>query len=104
MPLRVRICRVDEVPPGERRGFRVDGVSHPVMVTNLDGELIATASMCPHEDVSLVEGAQDGDWLTCPGHGYEFNLRSGRCAHDPRLVLPRYPLSVIGDEVWVELV
>ena len=104
MAMRIRVCRADEVPRGERRGFRVAGVDQPVMVTNLDGELLATASMCPHEDVSLLDGTQDGEWLTCSGHGYQFDLRTGRCGHDARLELVRYRLSVEGGEVWVELV
>jgi nitrite reductase/ring-hydroxylating ferredoxin subunit len=104
MALRVRVCRTDEVPHGGRRGFRVEGVDQPVMVTDLDGELIATASMCPHEDVSLVDGTQDGEWITCPGHAYQFDLRTGRCAHDPRLLLVRYRVTLIDDEVWVDLV
>lgn len=51
MALRVQVCRVGDVAPGESRGFTVPGVALPIMVTNLDGTYIATASMCPHEDV-----------------------------------------------------
>ena len=41
--------------------------------------------------------------LRCRVHGFEFDVLTGRCEHDPRLHLRRYPVTVIGDEVWVDL-
>jgi nitrite reductase/ring-hydroxylating ferredoxin subunit len=71
---------------------------------NLDGELVVTAGVCPHEDVDLTGGELDGGAITCPGHGYEFDLRTGRCTHDARLVLPRYRVTVTDGEVWIDVV
>lgn len=104
MALRVQVCRVGDVAPGESRGFAVPGVDVPIMVTNLDGRIIATSSMCPHEDVSLLGGKRRGATIVCRGHGYRFDLRTGACSHDPRLFLRRYPVSIEGDLVYVDLV
>ena len=104
MALRLRVCRADEVPPGARRAVDVPGLAWPVLVVNLDGELIVTAGVCPHEDVDLTGGELDGAELTCPGHGYQFDLRTGRCAHDARLVLPRYRVTIVGGDVWIDVV
>jgi nitrite reductase/ring-hydroxylating ferredoxin subunit len=73
------------------------------MISNVDGTLYATSSECPHEVVSLLTGDRDGLIVTCPGHGYEFDIATGRCTHDPDLTLPCYKLSVIDDHIWVEL-
>ncbi len=104
MPLRVRVCRVDEVVDGELCGFAVPGATWPVMVTRIDDEIVATTSVCPHEDVSLLAGSYDGGAVTCPGHAYEFDLRTGRCQHDRTLALRRYRVTLIADEVWIDLV
>ena len=104
MALRLRVCRVDEVPPGTRRGVRIAGLAWPVLVVNLDGELVVTAGVCPHEDVELIGGEIEHGVITCPGHAYEFDLRTGRCTHDPRLILPRYRVTIIGDEIWIDAV
>jgi nitrite reductase/ring-hydroxylating ferredoxin subunit len=104
MALRLRVCRVDELPPGARRAVTIAGLSWPVLAVNLDGEIVVTAGVCPHEDVELTGGAIDHGVLTCPGHAYEFDLRTGRCAHDPRLVLPRYRVTIVGDDVWIDVV
>jgi len=104
MALRVRVCRADEVPPGTRRAVAVAGLAWPVLVANLDGEIVVTAGVCPHEDVDLTGGELDAGVITCPGHGYQFDLRTGRCGHDPRLHLPRYRVTLRGGEVWIDVV
>jgi nitrite reductase/ring-hydroxylating ferredoxin subunit len=104
MALHVRVCRLTDVVDDEMRAFRVAGVSWPVIVTRIDGELFACPGVCPHEDVELSSGELTGSVIKCPGHGYEFDLRSGRCLHDRELTLRRYPVTVVGDEVWVDLV
>jgi 3-phenylpropionate/trans-cinnamate dioxygenase ferredoxin subunit len=59
--------------------------------------------VCPHEDVSLADGDLEGSQIRCPGHGYLFDLHTGKCKHDPGLELRRYPITRIGDEIWVDL-
>lgn len=104
MAVRVRVCKLSEVATGALRAFAVPGVTWPVIVTIVDGELVACPGVCPHEDVGLAGGELVGAELTCPGHGYTFDLRSGRCVHDPALALRRYPITIVGDDVWVDLV
>ncbi len=97
------MCRVADLAEGALRSFAVAGVTWPVIVTIVDGEILACPGVCPHEDVALADGDLDGPTITCPGHGYRFDLRTGRCKHDPDLELRRYPVTLVGDEVWVDL-
>jgi nitrite reductase/ring-hydroxylating ferredoxin subunit len=103
MALRVRVCGVSDVVDGELRAFAVPGVTWPVIVTRIDGALVAVPGVCPHEDVALWTGELRGHAIVCPGHGYAFDVRTGRCKHDPGLELRRYPITQIGDELWVDL-
>jgi nitrite reductase/ring-hydroxylating ferredoxin subunit len=104
MALRVRVCRLADVVAGELRAFAVSGVTWPVLLSFVEHELIAVPGVCPHEDVGLADyGELHGTTLLCRVHGFEFDVRTGRCEHDPRLHLRRYPVTVIGDEVWVDL-
>lgn len=104
MALRVRVCRVDEVITDTLRGFAVAGASWPVMVTRVGDDIVATSSVCPHEDVSLLDGDLDAGVVTCPGHAYQLDLVTGRCRHDASLRLRRYPVAIIEDEVWIDLI
>ncbi len=104
MALRVRVCAVADVVPGELRGFAVPHVTWPVMVTTLDGAIVAFPGVCPHDDVSLVDyGVREADELRCRVHGYRFDLRTGACEHQPALHLRRYRVTVVEYEVWVDL-
>jgi toluene monooxygenase system ferredoxin subunit len=101
--LRVRVCRLADVVAGEIRAFAVHGVTWPVLVTIVDREMVAFPGVCPHEDVGLSDGSLVGSEIVCLAHGYRFDLHTGRCAHEPGLHLRRYPITLVGDEVWVDL-
>jgi toluene monooxygenase system ferredoxin subunit len=103
MALRVRVCSLDDVADGELRAFAVDGVTWPVIVTRVGGELVAVPGVCPHEDVPLSTGQLCDNAIICAGHGYAFDLETGRCKHDPSLELRRYPITLVGRDVWVDL-
>lgn len=103
MALRVKVCARRDVVAGKLRAFRVPGVTWPVMVTVIDGAVVAFPGVCPHEDVDLENGELDGGTVICPGHSYRFDLRTGLCEHDPDLELRRYPVTQIGDAIWVDL-
>ena len=103
MALRVRVCKVTDVVVGELRAFAVKGVTWPVIVTYVDDKLVACAGVCPHEDVELADGYLFEHTIICPAHAYAYDLRTGACAHDRSLNLRRYPITLVGDEVWVDL-
>jgi len=102
--LRARLAPLTAIGEGELRAFAVSGLTWPVLAGLVEGELIAIAGVCPHEDVSLADGELVGIRLTCPGHGYQFDIRTGRCRHDPDLILRRYPATIVDGEVWIELI
>ena len=97
------MCTLADVVDGEMRAFQVRGVTWPVIVTRIDGELFACPGVCPHDDVALWHGDLTGSVITCPGHGYELDLRTGACKHDRELSLRRYKITIVGDEIWVDL-
>jgi nitrite reductase/ring-hydroxylating ferredoxin subunit len=102
--LRRYLCAATELRAGELRSFNVSGVIWPVLATIVDGEIIAVPSVCPHEDVSLADGdfTSDGE-IVCPGHGFRFDVRTGKCAGQQNLMLRRYPVTLIANAVWVDL-
>lgn len=79
----VRVASVDEVPPGEIKAVRVDGVD--VLLCNVDGEFYAVHDECTHECFPLSEGTLDGHAVVCMLHGARFDVRNGEV-----LALPAY--------------
>lgn len=54
-----------------------------VLVTLVDGVPCAIEDACNHAGASLAEGGREGTCVSCPMHGYLFDLPTGR------LVAPR---------------
>ncbi len=91
----VAIAPVDELPPGERLFLEIDG--RPIVVFNLAGQFFALLDECSHEDLPLGEGEVDPDRLTvtCPYHGADFDLQSGKALSLPAVQdIPAYPVRV----------
>lgn len=73
------------------------------VVRRADG-VYAVDDSCPHAGGPLSEGAVADGALTCPYHGWVWDLATGRCrapARDARVAV--YPAGVDGGEVWIDL-
>lgn len=75
----------------------------PVAIFACGDDIIATNGRCPHAHGPLHEGEVDGVILTCPWHGWEFNLQTGICEEDPELKLELYTVRIDGDDIWVAI-
>lgn len=71
----VEVAREDEIQPGEKRIYEVDGI--PIVVVNLDGEFYALEDVCTHDGGPLGEGEMRNGRLICPRHGAQFDIRTG---------------------------
>lgn len=71
----------------------------PVAIANVDGRYHALAGRCPHAGGPLGEGTVSGHVLTCPNHGWTFDLRDGRCLIDPTITVAILGVRVEGDRV-----
>jgi len=67
----------------EGRGARrmLDG--QPVALFRIDGEIYCIDDTCTHAYASLSEGTLEGRIVTCPLHGGQFDVPTGRPAHLP---------------------
>ena len=90
-----------------------------VGVFNLDGELFALPNICPHQFGPLCEGKVNGTttcsaatgwkvaWekageiLSCPWHGLEFDIRTGKSLASPRLWVRPYRVLIRDNRVVI---
>lgn len=63
------------------RQVEVDGV--PVLLTRVDGRIVAINDRCTHRGAPLSDGDRDGDCVQCPWHGSRFALTSGDVVQGP---------------------
>lgn len=97
----IRIALLDECPPGKA----IERVAEDRIVAlfNVEGRFYALDGVCPHQGGPLGKGCLSGPILTCPWHGWQFDVRSGRHQLSRTLVQPRFEVRVEGGDVLVDL-
>jgi nitrite reductase/ring-hydroxylating ferredoxin subunit len=78
----------------------VDG--HVVALFNVDGRYHALEGICPHQGGPLGKGSVDGPVVSCPWHGWRFDVRSGQCLFSPAVQQPTLPTRLEDGVVLVE--
>ena len=97
----IRIARVDECPPG--KGIERVAGDRIVALFNVEGQFYALDGVCPHQGGPLGKGCLSGAILTCPWHGWQFDVRSGQHQLSRTLVQPRFDVRVDGGDVLVDV-
>ena len=111
---------VSDFPEGSHRVVRVG--RREIGVFNIEGEFYGLPNICPHQTGPLCEGKTttgtlvarkendwkfewdyDGEIVTCPWHGLEYHVPTGRCLAFPNITLRRYEVVVESGKVKVRL-
>ena len=94
-------AKTSEVPNFGKTAVTLNGKS--LLLVNIRGQYFACDNECPHQGSPLVGGMVKDGVITCPRHGYRFNLKTGACADAPGLDLKVYPTEVRGEELFVDI-
>lgn len=95
----VRVAKISEVLPGSGRVVVVQG--HPVALFNVAGRFFAISNVCLHRGGPVGDGELDGPVVTCPLHGWEYDVRTGSNTINPAARLKTYEVRIEGDDVLV---
>jgi len=88
----VAVARAEEIPPGTGKQVAVGG--RAVAVFNVDGTFYAIDGTCLHRGGPVGEGDLEGTIVTCPWHGFQYDVTTGRNVLDPDIGLARYEVEV----------
>lgn len=118
---RVHVAPAAEFGPGSREIVEVQG--REVGVFNVDGEQYAILNHCLHQGGPVCEGRvrgklvgeqtdpgerveerfdEENPVVTCPWHGWEYELATGDHAGDDDISLPTFDVVVEDGDVYVE--
>ena len=70
---------------------------------NIDGVVSAIDGICPHQGGPLADGQVDGTMVTCPWHGWQFDIRSGKTPLGPKIKQPVYEVKLEGRDILVSV-
>jgi NAD(P)H-dependent nitrite reductase small subunit len=97
----VRVGSVRDFAKGQ--GKLVETSGRQLAVFNVKGTLYAIDNVCKHQGGPLADGELEGCTVTCPWHGWAYDVSSGECIEDSESSVEKFEVKVEGDEVWVKI-
>lgn len=101
MPRFVPVAHIADLKPGACQSVEVEG--YGVALFNVEGRIYALDNTCPHAGGPLGEGRLEGDIVTCPWHGWRFNVRTGERPENPEIKAGCLRVQIQEDEILVWL-
>ena len=74
-----------------------------VALFHLENGVFALDGICPHQGGPLAQGDVCDGVVTCPWHGWQFDVRTGQHQANPNLCHTQLPVRVESDVVFVDL-
>jgi nitrite reductase/ring-hydroxylating ferredoxin subunit len=101
MPDWRRAAALDECPPGATLEVVVG--DRIVALANVEGTVRALDGVCPHQGGPLGKGELEGDILTCPWHGWQFDVGTGQHCLSQSIRQPTFEVKVEDGAIYVQL-
>ncbi len=95
-----RAAKKDEIPAGCIREFQVNGTT--IALANVGGQFYALNNTCLHRGGPLGQGELEDSVVTCPWHGWQYDVTSGKVAQNPTVGVETYKVEVRGEDVFVD--
>jgi NAD(P)H-dependent nitrite reductase small subunit len=100
MPIKARCGRADGIPAGGSKVVEIK--DQTVAIFRMGDELYAVDNTCPHQGGPLGEGyLEEGGIVSCPWHGWTFDLKTGVSPIDADLKIGCYQVEVEDGEIIV---
>lgn len=96
----LRAARKDEIPAGSIREFQIEGKT--IALANVAGKFFAINNTCLHRGGPLAEGELTGNNVTCPWHGWQYDVTNGKLVMNQAVSVPCYPIEVRGEDIFVD--
>lgn len=95
------VAKIGEVPDFGKKLVSVSG--QELLLINIKGVIYACENECPHQGSPLTAAVVKDGTISCPRHGYRFNLVDGSCTDHPDFTLKTYPVQINGDDILIDL-
>lgn len=98
----VRLARTTDFATMRLRSYKILG-RYVGILKEADGSFRALEMGCKHQGADLSQRTLKGHVLTCPWHGWQYDLRDGRCLKGVDTALRPHDLRIEGEDIYVSL-
>ena len=95
----VRVAAISDLQPGQCKVVVAEG--QQIALFNVGGTFYALDNTCLHRGGPLGEGFLEGKIVTCPWHGWTYDVTNGVCVVNPNITIKTYQVKVEGSDVQV---
>lgn len=99
--MRLKVCHQDQIKEGGVKALKI--LARNVAVFRLNGGLYGLEADCKHMRASIANGKIDGTIITCPAHGWRYDITTGECLNEPWAKLKTYPVDVVDGIIYIEV-
>ncbi|MCW4024389.1 MAG: Rieske (2Fe-2S) protein [Candidatus Bathyarchaeota archaeon] len=97
----VSVIKADELEEGKIKQATL--VGRNILLMKVNGKVYGTASRCPHMGCLLAGGQLKEYILTCPCHGWSFDIRNGQYQNNKAIILATYECKEENGQVYVKM-
>lgn len=98
----VKIAKIGEVKDGHGKVIHISGKI--LALFNVNGEFFVIDNTCLHKGGPLGEGELDGSVVTCPLHGWRYDVTTGRCTFPAtNLEVISYKVNIKDEDIFIEV-
>src|SRR5713101_8054512 len=101
MPEWITVAATTDIAPGHGKAVNVVGAT--IAIFNVEGEFLAINNTCPHQGGPLGDGTLEGPVVTCPWHGWRYDVCTGVSPVIPTAKVEKFECIVEGNDVKVKL-
>ena len=96
-----KVASVADVPVGTGKEIAISG--RIVALFNVEGQFHAIDGICAHQGGPLANGKLVGSVVTCPWHGWQYDVTDGHHCLTPRIWQSAFEVKVDAADVFVRL-
>jgi nitrite reductase/ring-hydroxylating ferredoxin subunit len=93
------MATLGDLPVGASKEVEFEGRVYAFF--NVAGQIWAIDGICPHQGGPLADGSLEGTTVTCPWHGWQFDVRTGKTPLGPKIKQAVYEVKIDGQDVLV---
>ena len=97
----VKVAKKSEIPSDTGKCVEVKG--REIALFKIADKVYAIHHICAHQGGPLAEGGLEEKVVTCPWHGWQYDVTTGECTFNPSVKQETFKVKEEGEDIFVEI-
>lgn len=98
---KTKVAKISELKEGQGKLVTIN--NKEIALFKVNNEVLAIDNNCLHMGGSLSEGEIEGQKVTCPLHGWQFDLKSGNNVMPGAGKLNTYKIIIENEDIYLDI-